>query len=122
MVCRGERKIKKNMNTNSLMPSDRFLSAGDFGLSRWLSRLVMVPPALVFALISIRFLTHPSHATPGVSLNTPEAFTDTRVIGAWMLTLLSLLITFLFSNERLWLGHLELAVFMGVTLIVWIFG
>jgi hypothetical protein len=91
-------------------------------LSSWLSRLVMLPPALVFTLISIRFLTNPSHATPGVMLTTPEAFTDTRVIGAWMVTLLTMLITFLLSEDRLWLGHLQLAAFMGVTLVVRIFG
>jgi hypothetical protein len=88
----------------------------------WISRLVMFPPVLVFILISIRFLTNPGHATPGVTLNGPEAFTDTRVIGAWMVTLLTMLITFLVSETRLWLGHLQLAVFMGVTLVVRIFG
>jgi hypothetical protein len=88
----------------------------------WLSRLVMFPPVLVFALISVRFLTNPGHATPGVTLNTPEAVTDTRVIGAWMVTLLTMLITFLLSKDRLWLGHLQLAAFTGVTLIVRIFG
>jgi len=88
----------------------------------WLSRLIMLPPVLVFTLISIRFFTNPGHATPGVTLNTPEAFTDTRVIGAWMVTLLTMLITFLFSEDRLWLGHLQLAIFMGVTLVVRIFG
>ncbi len=88
----------------------------------WLSRLIMLPPVLVFTLISIRFFTNPGHAIPGVTLNTPEAFTDTRVIGAWMVTLLTMLITFLFSEDRLWLGHLQLAIFMGVTLIVRIFG
>jgi len=82
----------------------------------------MLPPVPLFTLISIRFFTNPGHATPGVTLNTPEAFTDTRVIGAWMVTLLSMLITFLFSEDRLWLGHLQLAIFMGVTLVVRIFG
>ena len=88
----------------------------------WLSRLIMLPPVLVFTLISIRFFTNPGHATPGVTLNTPEAFTDTRVIGAWMVTLLTMLITFLLSEDRLWLGHLQLAIFMGVTLVVRVFG
>ena len=111
------------MNTSSLnaetplAPTRRPLS-----LAPWLSRLIMLPPVLVFTLISIRFFTNPGHATPGVTLNTPEAFTDTRVIGAWMVTLLSMLITFLFSEDRLWLGHLQLAIFMGVTLVVRIFG
>lgn len=111
------------MNTNildvetSLAPTRKTLS-----FAPWLSWLVMLPPVLVFTLISIRFFTNPGHATPGVTLNTPEAFTDTRVIGAWMVTLLSMLITFLFSKDRLWLGHLQLAIFMGMTLVVRIFG
>jgi hypothetical protein len=88
----------------------------------WLSRLIMLPPVLIFTLISIRFLTNPGRATPGVTLNTPEALTDTRVMGAWMVTLLSVLLTFLFSEDLLWLGHLQLVIFMGVTLMVRIFG
>lgn len=39
-----------------------------------------------------------------------------------MVTLLTMLITFLVSEKRLWLGHLQLAAFMGVTLVVRIFG
>jgi hypothetical protein len=80
------------------------------------------PPGLVFSLISIRFVTNPVQATPVVTLHTPEPFTDTRVLGAWMVTLLTMLIAFQFLEERLWLGHLELAVFMGVTLAWRIFG
>jgi hypothetical protein len=82
----------------------------------------MFPPVLVFSLIGVHFLAKPGHAIPGVTLHTPEAYTDTRVIGAWMLTLLTMLITFMVSEERLWLGHLQLATFMGVTLVVRIFG
>jgi hypothetical protein len=88
----------------------------------WLSRLVMSPPIIIFTVISLRYFTNPSRATSGTTLNTPEAFTDTRVIGAWTLTLLIMLITFLVSNRRLWLGHLQLAFFMAATLIVRIFG
>lgn len=44
------------------------------------------------------------------------------MIEAWMVTLLSMLFTFLFSEDRLWLGHLQLAIFMGVTFVVRIFG
>jgi hypothetical protein len=88
----------------------------------WLSRLVMLPPVLIFSLISLRFLTNPGHAVPGVTLHTPEAFTDTRVFGAWMVTMVLLLIVFLTSERRLWLGHLQLALFMGITLGVRIFG
>lgn len=39
-----------------------------------------------------------------------------------MLTLLILLLTFVASRQRLWLGHLQLAVFMGATLVLRIFG
>jgi len=87
-----------------------------------LSRLVMFPPILIFSMISLRYFTNPSHATSGTTLNTPEAFTDTRVIGAWILTLLMMLITFLSSNRRLWMGHLQLAFFMAAALVVRIFG
>jgi len=111
------------MNTSATNATTSLTRAGaTWSVAPWLSRIVMLPPVLVFTLISIRFLTNPGHATPGVSLNTPEAFTDTRVIGAWMVTLLTMLITFLVSESRLWLGHLQLAVFMGVTLVFRIFG
>jgi len=82
----------------------------------------MFPPVIIFTLIMLRYFTNPAHAINGTILTTPETFTDTRVIGAWMLTLLILLITFLLSRERLWLGHLQLVVFMSTTLVVRIFG
>ena len=111
------------MNTSTLNVENPLARTSRLWLfTPWLSRLIMLPPVFVFTLISIRFLTNPGHSTPGVILSTPEAFTDTRVIGAWMLTLLGMLITFLVSEDRLWLGHLQLAIFMGVTLVVRIFG
>jgi hypothetical protein len=114
------------MSTSTMNRATPLPSAGRaerlWSLAPWLSRLVMFPPILVFSLISIRFLTDPGHATPGVTLQTPEAFTDTRVIGAWMVTLVTILLTFLLSKERLWLGHLQLTTFMGATLIIRIFG
>jgi hypothetical protein len=91
-------------------------------LAPWLSRLVMFPPVVIFTLIALRYFTNPTHATSGTTLNTPEAFTDTRVIGAWILTLLFMLVTFLLAKDRLWLGHLQLAFFMGAALAVRVFG
>jgi hypothetical protein len=88
----------------------------------WMSRLVMFPPVIIFTLIMLRYFTNPAHAISGTILTTPETFTDTRVIGAWMLTLLILLITFLLSRERLWLGHLQLIVFMSTTFVARVFG
>lgn len=87
----------------------------------WLSRLVMFPPIIIFTAISLRYFMNPARAIAGTTLSTPEAFTDTRVLGAWTLTLLIMLMTFL-SKERLWLGHLQLVFFMGATLMARIFG
>lgn len=88
----------------------------------WLSRLVMFPPVIIFTAISLRYFTNPAHAVTGATLSTPEAFTDTRLLGAWTLTLLTMLITFLLSKDRLWLGHLQLVFFMGATLTARVFG
>src|SRR5215472_7699021 len=88
----------------------------------WMSRLVMFPPLIIFTLIMLRYFTDPGRAISGTILTTPETFTDTRVIGAWMLTLLILLVTFLLSRERLWMGHLQLVVFMATALVARIFG
>jgi hypothetical protein len=88
----------------------------------WFSRMAMLPPGFVLTMITFRFFTDPAHATPGVTLRTPEAFTDTRVIGAWTLTFLAMLVTFLVSRSRLWLGHLQLACFLGLTLAARVFG
>ena len=107
--------------TERAVRSDR-KNANIWRASPWLSRAVMFPPAFVFTVITLRYLTNPAHAISGTSLHTPEAFTDTRVIGAWMFTLLILLLTFVASKQRLWLGHLQLAVFMGATLVLRIFG
>lgn len=105
-----------------LQAANRKPSQGFWRFAPWLSRLVMFPPIIIFTLISLRYFTNPAHAISGTVLNTPEAFTDTRVIGAWTLTLLMLLITFLSSKDRLWLGDVQLAFFMAATLVVRIFG
>ncbi len=91
-------------------------------LAPWLSRLVMFPPIVILTAISLRYFTNPARAIAGTTLGTPEAFTDTRVLGAWTLTLLIMLMTFLFSKDRLWLGHLQLAVFMAAALVTRVFG
>jgi hypothetical protein len=101
---------------------ERQSTAGFWRLARWLSRLVMLPPVFILSVITLRYFTNPAHAISGTTLNTPEAFTDTRVLGAWTLTLLVMLVTFLLSRTRLWLGHLQLVAFMGITLVVRIFG
>lgn len=102
--------------------SGRGATPGFWRLAPWLSRLVMFPPVIIFTAISLRYFRNPASAIAGTTLSTPEAFTDTRVLGAWTLTLLIMLMTFLFSKDRLWLGHLQLAFFMAAVLVTRVFG
>lgn len=105
----------------SIRPT-RSATTGFWRLAPWLSRFVMFPPVIIFSAISLRYFTNPANAVAGATLSTPEAFTDTRLLGAWTLTLLIMLITFLSSKDSLWLGHLQLVFFMGATLTVRVFG
>jgi hypothetical protein len=84
--------------------------------------MVMMPPLVILTLVSLRFLTKTAEAVPGVTLNTPEAFTDMRVPAAWLLTVLALLLIFVSDQKQLWLGHLQLCLFMGLTLVVRVYG
>lgn len=92
------------------------------GWTAWVSRAVMTPPVLIFTLIALRYFRDPAHALTGATLTTPEAFTDTRVEGAWVLTLLAVLLMCLAARQRLWLGHILLMIFMGLTLVARIYG
>jgi len=89
-----------------------------------LSRIVMVPPMLIMVLIGLRFITNPSQgvAATGVTLSTPEAITDTRVIGALALTIAFVLATFISSRSRLRMGHVTIVAMMVLILAVRIFG
>lgn len=91
-------------------------------IAPWVSRMVMMPPVVILTLVSFRFLARTAEAVPGITLNTPESFTDMRVPAAWLLTLLAFLLMFIFNRKRLWLGHLELCLFMALTLVVRIYG
>ena len=109
------------IGTASITPNHG-TTTGFWRLAPWLSRLVMFPPVIVFTAISLRYFTNPEHAIAGTTLKTPAAFTDTRVLGAFTLTLLIMLVTFLSSKDRLWLGHLQLAFFMAAALVTRVFG
>jgi len=93
-------------------------------LAPLLSRIVMVPPMLTMVLIGLRFITNPSHgvAATGVTLSTPEAITDTRVIGALALTIAFALATFISSRSRLRMGHITIVAMMVLILAVRLFG
>lgn len=110
------------MATQTSLASIQQPLTGLWRLAPWLSRLALVPPAVVLAAITLRFLRNPAGAIAGTTLHTPEAFTDVRVVGALTLTLFVLLITFLFATERIWLGHLEAIALMGLALATRTFG
>jgi len=48
-------------------------------IAPWLTRLILLPPTFVFALIASRYLTHPvqTGATIGLAFNSPLAITTT---------------------------------------------
>jgi hypothetical protein len=104
------------------MSSTRTQKAGL--LAPLLSRIVMVPPMLIMALIGSRFITNPSQgaAATGVTLSTPEAITDTRVMGALAFTIAFALATFISSRSRLRMGHITIVAMMLLILAVRIFG
>jgi hypothetical protein len=79
---------------------------------------------LIMALIGSRFITNPSQgaAATGVTLSTPEAITDTRVMGALALTIAFALATFISSRSRLRMGHITIVAMMLLILAVRIFG
>ena len=104
------------------MSSTRTQKAGL--LAPLLSRIVMVPPMLIMGVIGLRFITNPSHgvAATGVTLSTPEAITDSRVVGALALTIAFVLATFISSRSRLRMGNITIVAMMALILAVRIFG
>jgi len=89
----------------------------------WMSRFFMVPPVLILTLISFRFITNPAHSIAGKVLSAePEAITDTRVIGALSLTIAMVVLSAIFSNSLLRLGHAVIILVMGLVLAVRLYG
>jgi hypothetical protein len=111
------------MATNA-MNSEKVADPGIRGIVPWFSRIVMVPPTIIMVLIGFRYITNPLHAASrtGVSLATPEALTDTRVVGALALTLAFAIAISLGSLPRLRIGQLIVIALMGLILAVRFFG
>jgi hypothetical protein len=84
----------------------------------------MIPPLAILLRISARFILDPTHAAAltGVSLSTPEALTDTRVVGGLTLTIAGVIAAAIFSRRRLRMGHTTIAAMMGSILAIRIFG
>lgn len=93
-------------------------------LAPWLSRIVMGPPVLIMILIAVRCISDPIHAVAatGVTLSTPEALTDMRVIGGLALTIALVIASSIPSLKRLRGGHLTIIALMGLVLAVRLFG
>jgi hypothetical protein len=89
-----------------------------------LSRLIMILPLAIMLRISVHYIADPSHAAAatGVSLSTPEALTDTRVVGGLTLTIAAVIAAAIFSRRRLRFGHAIVAVMMGTILAIRLFG
>lgn len=109
------------MTATAVNPASRI---GSPSVAPWLSRLVMIPPALIMIVIGLRYIGNPVHAAShtGVALSTPEALTDTRVVGALAVTLAFVIVTSAFSLRTLRMGQATVIVLMGLILAVRMFG
>lgn len=91
----------------------------------WLTRLILVPPAIIFALIASRYIVHPAEAaaTVGISLNTPLAATITRIgFGAFPLGCSLFSLSCLISIKRVLTGLAFVTIMIGVALVVRVYG
>ena len=99
--------------------------AGFWKLAPWLTRLVLLPPALIFALIASRYIAHPvqTGATIGLAFNSALAITITRVgFGAFPLGCSIFTLSCLISKRRLLTGLGFVGTIIGAALAVRIFG
>ena len=91
----------------------------------WLTRIILLPPTLIFALVASRYLTDPLHAgaAVGLAFSTPLALTIARVgFGAFPLGCALFTLSCLVSTRRLLTGLGFVATMISVALIVRVFG
>jgi hypothetical protein len=91
----------------------------------WLTRLILLPPTIIFALIAARYLMHPvaSAAAQGIVLPPGLGVTIARVgFGGFPLGCATFLITCLLSRRRLLTGLTFVAIMVVVLLLVRVFG
>jgi hypothetical protein len=79
---------------------------------------------IILIVIGWRYIINPAHAASptGVILGTPEALTDTRVVGAIALTVAFAIATSIASVGRLRIGHATVVTLMALVLAVRFFG
>jgi hypothetical protein len=93
--------------------------------SPWLTRLVLLPPTVIFTLIASRYITHPvaSAAAQGIALTPGLGVTIARVgLGGFPLGCAIFLASCLLSSRRLLTGLTFVAILVGVVLLVRVFG
>jgi Domain of unknown function (DUF4345) len=72
----------------------------------WLSRVLLILPVALFAFLGLKYFADPvgTTATDSISLASPAAVTDMRVVGSIFLACSLITLFFLASNERLLAG------------------
>lgn len=112
------------MATDAVSVSRMRRTTGAWRFAPWVSRLVLILPTLIMIVASVHYIMDPTHAASptGVALTTPEALTDTRVVGGITLTMVFILAWAIFSRERLRLGHAVVIGLMALVLAVRMFG
>jgi hypothetical protein len=91
----------------------------------WLTRVMLLAPTVIFALIASRYLVDPVHAgaAVGLAFNSPMAITVTRVAsGAFPLACSIFTLSCLVSTRRVLTGLGFVAMIMAVALIVRVSG
>lgn len=94
-------------------------------IAPWLSRLVLLPPTIIFTLIALKYITKPAQAAAqvGISLKTPLAATILRIgFGAFPLGAALFTLWCLISRSRILNGLTFVGIMVGVALIVRVFG
>jgi Domain of unknown function (DUF4345) len=90
---------------------------GFWRFTPWLSRLILFGVSVLFSLIAFRYISDPVGATSPfkISLGTPAAVTNMRVVGAMFLGVAIISVACLISIKR----HLTgLAVFVPIIVVV----
>jgi hypothetical protein len=94
-------------------------------LSPWLSRLVILAVAGLFAMISLKFVLDPQHAaaSSGITLDLALGYTNSRAgFGGFPLGFAAILVFCLFSSGRLLAALAAIATVVGVILTVRLYG
>jgi hypothetical protein len=93
--------------------------------SHWVSRLILTPPTLIFAMIASRYLFNPVQAATavGISFVSPQGMTIARVgFGAFPLACSLFTLSCLVSSRQLLTGLSFVATVMSTALVVRVFG